>query len=80
MQRWVRLPQGGFIDASRIVYVGKPESFAKLDEEGHAVGTDYAVAIATSFERTQQMMINGSRDEIANFVRQLMGQGQGSQG
>lgn len=75
MQRWVRLPQGGFIDASRVVYVGKPESFAKLDEEGHAVGTDFAVAIATGFDRSQQLMVNGSREEITTFVRQLMGQG-----
>jgi hypothetical protein len=75
MQRWVRLPQGGFIDANRVVYVGKPESFAKLDDEGNAVGTDFAVTIATSLDRSQQLIVNGSREEIAAFMRQLMGQG-----
>ena len=38
MQRWVRLPQGGFLDASHVIFIGKIESFAKLDDEGHAAG------------------------------------------
>lgn len=74
MQRWVRLPQGGFLDATKIMYIGKIESFARIDDEGHASGTDFAVAIGTSLHRDQQMMITGSKEEIGTLVRQLLGQ------
>ena len=33
MQRWIRLPQGGFLDASHVIFIGKIESFARLDDE-----------------------------------------------
>lgn len=74
MQRWVRLPQGGFLDATQVMYIGKVESYARLDEEGHAAGVDYAVAIGTNLQRDHQMMIHGSKEEIGTLVRQLLGQ------
>lgn len=74
MQRWVRLPQGGFLDASHVIFIGKIESFAKLDDEGHAAGLDYAVAIGTSLSRDQQIMITGTKEEIGTLVRQILGQ------
>lgn len=74
MQRWIRLPQGGFLDATQVIYISKVESFARLDEEGHNAGTDYAVTIGTSLNRDQFMMISGNKDEIGTLVRQILGQ------
>ncbi len=74
MQRWIRLPQGGFLDATQIMYIGKVESFPRIDDEGHAAGTDYAVAIGTNLHRDHQMMITGTKEEIGTLVRQLLGQ------
>ena len=74
MQRWIRLPQGGFLDATQVIYISKVESFARLDEEGHNSGMDYAVPIGTSLDRDQFMMINGNKDEISTLVRQILGQ------
>lgn len=74
MQRWIRLPQGGFLDATQIIYISKVESFAHLDDEGHNTGTDYAVTIGTSLNRDQFMMITGNKDEISTMVRQILGQ------
>ena len=74
MQRWIRLPQGGFLDATQVIYISKVESFARLDEEGHNSGLDYAVTIGTSLDRDQFMMINGNKDEIGTLVRQILGQ------
>ena len=74
MQRWVRLPQGGFLDATRVIYISKVESFARLDDEGHNTGTDYAITIGTSLDRDHYMMITGSKDEIGTLVRQILGQ------
>lgn len=74
MQRWVRLPQGGFIDAARVCFIGKIESFARLDEEGNASGVDFAVAIGLDLDRDRHLLITGSKEEIATLVRQLLGQ------
>lgn len=75
MQRWVKLPQGGFLDASRVVYIGRLEAFAKLDEEGNNVGSEYSVTLASSFGREHQMKITGSKEEIATLLRTVLGQG-----
>lgn len=77
MQRWVRLPQGGFLDATRIIYISKVESFARLDEEGHSSGTDYAVSIGITLARDEHLLVTGNRDEIATLVRQILGQAAG---
>ena len=74
MQRWIRLPQGGFLDASQVIFISKVESYAKIDDDGHSSGTDYAVTIGIGMHRDQQMMITGNKDEIGTLVRQLLGQ------
>lgn len=77
MQRWVRLPQGGFLDATRIIYISKVESFARLDDEGHSSGTDYAVYIGINLARDEHLMITGNKEEIGTLVRQILGQAAG---
>jgi hypothetical protein len=74
MQRWVRLPQGGFLDAAHVMYIGKIESYARVDDEGHSSGLDYAVAIGTNLNRDQHLLITGSKEEIGTLVRQILGQ------
>lgn len=74
MQRWVRLPQGGFIDALRVCYIGKIESFARIDDEGHSDGVDYAVNIGLDFDRNRHLNVSGNKEEIGNLVRALLGQ------
>jgi hypothetical protein len=74
MQRWIRLPQGGFIDASKVVFIGRIESFAKLDEEGNAAGTEYSVAVGTNLGRDSHTKIHGNKEEISAFVKSLLGQ------
>ncbi|MGE4069924.1 MAG: hypothetical protein AB7E72_02015 [Lysobacterales bacterium] len=77
MQRWVRLPQGGFLDATRIIYISKVESFARLDDEGHNIGVDYAVSIGISLARDEHLMVTGNKEEIGTLVRQILGQAAG---
>ena len=38
MQRWLKLPDGRYIDANSIVYVGKVETYPRLDDDGNEAG------------------------------------------
>jgi len=73
MQRWIRLPDGRFIDAHRIAYVGKPETYARFDEDGNDLGTGYAVNIGTDFPRETQISVTGSKDEVLAVLRAILG-------
>jgi len=72
-QRWVKLPSGAFIDAARICYVSKVESFPKLDEDGNNVGVEYAVTIGTDVMREAQLLVSGSADEIKAVMKSVLG-------
>ncbi|GMU44520.1 MAG: hypothetical protein IT479_04860 [Xanthomonadales bacterium] len=74
MQRWVRLPNGGFLDATQVMFIGKIDSYPRMDDEGNAAGVEFAVAIGTGFSRDQQLTVSGSKEDIATLVRQLLGQ------
>jgi hypothetical protein len=73
MQRWVKLPDGRFIDANSIVFVGKVESFNRYDEDGNDLGLAYAVNLGTGFPREHQINVVGSKDEIAVLLRSVLG-------
>lgn len=73
MQRWIKLPNGTFLDANRVVHIGKVESFAKLDEEGNNAGVEYAVTLMTELAREHQLQVSGSRDEISTLIRSILG-------
>ena len=73
MQRWIKLPDGRSIDANRIAYVGKVESYARLDEEGNDLGAGYVVSIGTDLPREQQLSITGTHAEIMALVQALLG-------
>mgnify|MGYP001588193856 FL=1 len=73
MQRWIKLPDGRFVDANRIVYVGKTETFTRIDEDGNDLGVGYAVNIGTGIEREKQLTVTGSRDEVLGVLRTILG-------
>lgn len=72
MQRWIKLPDGRFIDANRVVVIGRPESFSRYDEEGNDLGIGYTVQIGTDFPRTSQIAVTGSREEVLSVLRNLL--------
>ncbi len=75
MQRWIKLPDGRHIDANRIAYVGKVESYPRLDEDGNDLGAGYVVSIGTDIPRERQLSITGTHAEIMALTRALLGPG-----
>ena len=73
MQRWVKIPDGRFLDANRIAYVGKVETFNRIDEDGHEHGLAYAVNLGTDFPRESQINVIGTKDEIFALLRSILG-------
>ncbi|MEO5623377.1 MAG: hypothetical protein ABIO74_11780 [Dokdonella sp.] len=73
MQRWIKLPDGRFLDANRIAYIGKVETYARMDEDGNDLGTGYSVNIGTDFPRDTQITLIGSKDEVSTVLRSILG-------
>lgn len=74
MQRWVRLPTGAILDANRIMYIGKPDSYSRTDDEGNLI-TEFAVTLGTDLDGARQMMVTGTKEEIAALIRSVAGLG-----
>lgn len=72
MQRWLKLPDGRYIDANRIMYVGKPETYPRLDDEGNDAGIGYAVNLGTDIPREQQIVVMGTKDEVLALLKSLL--------
>lgn len=75
MQRWIKLPDGRYIDGNRIMYVGKVETFPRLDEEGNDLSPGFAVNIGSDIPRESQLTVMGSKEEVLAVLRQLLGTG-----
>lgn len=75
MQRWLKLPDGRYIDANRVAYIGKIETFNRFDEDGAEASLGYAVNLGTDFPREQQINVVGGKDEIFAIMRALLGGG-----
>lgn len=73
MQRWLKTPDGRFLDANRIAYVGKLETFSRFDEDGNDLGLAYSVNLGTDFPREAQINVVGSKDEIFALLRAILG-------
>jgi hypothetical protein len=73
MQRWVKIPDGRFLDANRIAYVGKVETFNRIDEDGNDLGLAYAVNLGTDFPRESQINVVGTKDEVFALLRSILG-------
>jgi len=74
MQRWIKLPDGRFIDAAAIVYISRPETYARTDEDGNDLGIGYSVNIGTGVQRDTQITVTGSKDEVFAVLRSILGQ------
>ena len=73
MQRWLKLPDGRYIDANCIVYVGKVETYPRLDDEGMDSGIGYAVSLGTDFPRDRQISVTGTKEEILALMKSVLG-------
>jgi hypothetical protein len=73
MQRWLKLPDGRFIDANRIVLVGKVETFPRLDDDGNDSGLGYAVNLGLDIPREHQISVQGNKDEVLGLMKTLLG-------
>lgn len=74
--RWVKLPNGNIVDADRVAYVSKPDSYPHMDEDGND-SIEYAVTFGSGFTRDTWMTVSGNKDEIALLIRQLLGAASG---
>jgi hypothetical protein len=73
MQRWLKLPDGRFLDANRIVYVGKVETYPRLDEDGNEAGVGYAVNLGLDVPREHHVTVMGTKDEVLGLLKSLLG-------
>ena len=73
MQRWIKLPDGRFLDAARVVLIGKPETFQRLDEEGNDLGAAATVTLGIDFVREHQLNVTSTREEMAALLKTLIG-------
>ncbi len=71
-QRWVKLPSGNVIDANRIMFISKPESYPKMDEEGND-GIEWAVMLGTALTRDTHVPVSGSKEEIGALIGKIVG-------
>lgn len=77
MPRWIKLPDSRFIDANRVAFVGRIDTYARIDEDGNDLGVGYAVNIGTDFPRESQITVTGSKDEVFAVLKQLLGNASG---
>lgn len=75
MQRWIKLPDGRHIDARRVIYIGKPEACALIDENNQDLGSGVMVALGTDFSDDTHINVVGSRDEIRALLQSLTSAG-----
>lgn len=73
MQRWIKTPDGRFLDASRIAYVGKVDTFSRFDEDGNDLGLAYSVYLGTDVPREYHLNIIGTKEEIFTLLRSILG-------
>lgn len=75
MQRWLKLPDGRYVDANRVAYVGKVETYPRLDDDGNDAGLGYSVYLGTDFPREQQIAVMGTKEEVLALLKSLLGGG-----
>ena len=73
MARWIKLPDSRFIDANRVAFIGKVDTFQRIDEDGNDLGIGYSVNIGTGIPRDAQITVTGSKDEVFAVLRAILG-------
>ena len=72
MQRWLKLPEDHKHDANRIMFVGKVETYPRLDDDGNDAGIGYAVYLGSDIPRDCQIMVQGTKEEILALLKNLL--------
>lgn len=75
MQRWLKLPDGRYLDANSIVYVSKVETYPRMDDDGNEAGQGFSVNLGTGIPREQQLTVMGTKDEVLTLLKSLLGAG-----
>lgn len=73
MQRWLKLPDGRFIDGNRVASIGRIDTFMRIDEDGVDRGLAYSVSLGTDFPRESHITVIGTKEEIYALMRNLLG-------
>jgi hypothetical protein len=73
MQRWLKLPDGRYLDANRVMYVGKVETYPRTDDDGNDAGVGYVVNLGTDIPRDHHIPVMGSKDEILALLKSVLG-------
>ena len=73
MQRWIKLPDGRFVDANRIMYIGEVETYPRIDEDGNDLGQGFNVNIGTDIPRENQLTVMGGKEEVLAVLKQILG-------
>jgi hypothetical protein len=73
MQRWLKIPDGRYLDANRIMYVGKVETYPRLDDDGNDAGIGYSVYVGTDIPRDRHLLVTGSKEEILALLKSVLG-------
>ncbi len=73
MQRWMKLPDGRYIDANRIMYIGKVETYPRIDEDGNDLGQGFAVHLGSDIPRENLITVMGSKEEVIALLKNLLG-------
>jgi hypothetical protein len=73
MQRWLKLPDGRYLDANSIVYVGKVETYPRLDDDGNDAGQGFAVNLGTDLPREYHISVQGTKEEVLALLKALLG-------
>jgi hypothetical protein len=73
MQRWLKIPDGRYLDANRIMYVGKVETYPRLDDDGNDAGIGYSVYVGTDVPRDHHLLVTGSKEEILALLKSVLG-------
>jgi hypothetical protein len=75
MQRWLKLPDGRYLDANSIVYIGKVETYPRLDDDGNDAGQGFAVNLGTDIPRDHYVTVMGTKEEVLALLKSLLGGG-----
>ena len=73
MPRWLKLPDGRYLDANSIMYIGKVETYPRLDDEGNDAGVGYAVNLGTDIPRDHHLLVQGTKEEILALLKSILG-------
>ena len=73
MQRWLKLPDGRYLDANSVVYIGKVETYPRLDDDGNDAGQGYSVPLGTDVMRDHYVTVQGTKEEVLALLKSLLG-------